>query len=85
MSPGEKELGFANSRLSTALNAASKKSKGYVGLGPNPFDGADTALPRVRTPNGGQALDVSNSSEKSKGGWSSKRMVSDLLEEAEIG
>ena len=63
---------FGCERLSVAPHANTRVSKGYGGLGPNPFDGdKDTALPHVSTP--------SPASAKMAGLWSSKRMVSDFL------
>ena len=86
MFSGGGDLNVGNDRLSTAPNAAGRESKGYGGLGPNPFeDNRDTALPQVRTPSAETALSGAVGSEKSKGGWSSKRMVSDFLKKRRLG
>jgi hypothetical protein len=79
---GKQDLSLGSERLSTAVNAGPRRPKGYGGLGPNPFDGdrEDTALPQIRTSNGGNALaNDPRASEKGRAGWSSTRMVSDFL------
>ena len=83
---GRQEVALGSGRPSTASNAASKRPKGYGGLGPSPFDGDrdDTALPQVRTPSWEKALIVGNP-EKSRFEWSSKRMVSDFLRKRRLG
>lgn len=83
---GKHHLSLGNGGLSTALNAATRRSKGYGGLGPSPFEEQeDTALPHLRTPNGDKALSGGDGSEKNKSGWSSKRMVSDFLKKRRFG
>jgi hypothetical protein len=83
---GKQGINPGAERLSTAPVGAMKRSKGYGGLGHNPFDSdkENTALPKIQTPDGGIAPSLT-ASDKGKAGWSSKRMVSDFLKKRRLG
>ena len=82
---GKQDINLNGDRLSTAPNPAHGRTKGYGGLGPNPFGAEDTALPEIRSSTGENKLTGTQSTETERAGWSSKRMVSDFLKKRRLG